>query len=64
MAGANLLAADFCGADLSGARDVTQQQMQQARTDACTILPNGSRGPYIRFSGAEKATGNRGRGWR
>jgi len=62
MAGANLLGADFGGADLTGARDITQQQMQQARTDGCTILPNGSRGPYLRFSGAEKPNVNRGRG--
>jgi hypothetical protein len=26
----------------------------QAVTDSGTILPNGSHGPYMRFSGAEK----------
>jgi hypothetical protein len=26
----------------------------QARTDQETILPNGSRGPYLLYSGAEK----------
>jgi len=60
MAGANLLGVDFCGTDLTGARGVTRQQLQQARTDAYTILPNGSRGPYVRFSGAEKANVNGG----
>jgi serine/threonine-protein kinase len=63
MSGANLFGANFCGADLTGARDLTQQQLLQARTDHSTILPNGSRGPYIRFSGAEKPKSGRNTGW-
>jgi uncharacterized protein YjbI with pentapeptide repeats len=63
MGGAILLGADFGGADLTGARDVTAQQLQQARTDGFTIMSNGSRGPYVRFSGAEKPIANRDRGW-
>ena len=53
--GAMLLAADLRGADLTGAREITSQQLAQARTDDTTILPNGSRGPYRRNSGAERA---------
>lgn len=64
MDGANLLGTDLCGADLTGARGLTQHQLQKARTDSSTILPNGSRGPYIRFSGAEKPAGNSGWGWK
>ncbi len=49
-----LFAADLRGADLTGAREMTSQQLMQARTDDTTILPNGSRGPYRRSSGAER----------
>jgi uncharacterized protein YjbI with pentapeptide repeats len=55
MGGARLLAANFCAADLRGARELTQEQLGQARTDTDTILPNGTRGPFVRFSGDEKA---------
>jgi hypothetical protein len=53
--GATLLAADLRGADLRGARELTSQQLAQARTDEYTVLPNGSNGPYRRNSGAERA---------
>jgi hypothetical protein len=46
--------ADFRGANLEGARELTSEQLQHALTDRTTILPNGSRGPYTRHSGAEK----------
>ncbi|MDQ2948660.1 MAG: pentapeptide repeat-containing protein, partial [Acidobacteriota bacterium] len=52
--GAKLFAANLCGADLSGARDFTALQLSQARTDPTTILPNGSSGPFLRNSGAER----------
>jgi hypothetical protein len=29
-------------------------QLSQALTGSTTILPNGRRGPYMRYSGAEK----------
>jgi len=45
---------DLRGANLKGARELTSEQLMQALTDATTILPNGNRGPYIRYSGAEK----------
>lgn len=54
FATATLMAADLRGANLTGARELTAQQLSQARTDENTILPNGSRGPYRRYSGAER----------
>ncbi len=64
MAGTNLLGTDLCGADLTGARDLTPQQLQQARIDSRTVLPNGSRGPYHRFSGAEKPASSGVKSWK
>jgi hypothetical protein len=52
--GADLSSVDFRKADLEGARDLTQTQLGRALTDETTILPNGSRGPYMRRSGAER----------
>jgi len=52
--GAQLLAADFRDANLQGAREMTADQLAMARTDQTTILPNGSAGPYMKRSGAEK----------
>jgi len=52
--GAQITMADFRGADLTGARELTGDQLSQSLTDDYTILPNGSRGPYLRRSGAEK----------
>jgi uncharacterized protein YjbI with pentapeptide repeats len=49
-----LFAADLRGANLRGARGMSSLQLSQARTDSDTTLPNGSRGPYLRGSGAEK----------
>jgi uncharacterized protein YjbI with pentapeptide repeats len=49
-----LTGANLSGADLRGAREVSGTQLIQARTDNLTILPNGSRGPYRRQSGAER----------
>ena len=52
--GAKLLTVDFRGADLRGVRDLTAEQLLQALTDAATTLPNGTKGPYMKYSGAEK----------
>ena len=52
--GAKLFAADLRAANLTGARELTAGQLTQARTDESTTLPNGSRGPYRRHSGAER----------
>ena len=49
-----LLAADFRGANLCGARELTGKQLCLALTDDRTTLPNGSPGPYLRNSGAER----------
>jgi uncharacterized protein YjbI with pentapeptide repeats len=54
MGGAILQACDLRGADLTGARELTSQQLIQARTDSNTILPNGTAGPYRRGFGAER----------
>ena len=55
--GAKLFAADLRGSDLTGALELTANQLAQARTDESTTLPNGSRGPFRRFSGAERLIG-------
>jgi uncharacterized protein YjbI with pentapeptide repeats len=52
--GAVLFSADLRGANLRGARELTSDQLCQARTDQRTILPNGKQGPYLRHSGAER----------
>jgi uncharacterized protein YjbI with pentapeptide repeats len=52
--GAQMFTADFRGANLRGARELTSEQLTQSFTDQATILPNGSRGPYLRHSGAER----------
>jgi hypothetical protein len=54
FAGANLAAADLTSATLSGARELTIQQLEAARTATGTTLPNGTSGPYRRGSGAER----------
>lgn len=54
LGGANLMAADFRHANLNGARELTSEQLSKARTDDTTILPNGSRGPFVKRSGAER----------
>ena len=51
---AQLSMADFRGASLRGVREITAEQLSRALTDHQTVLPNGSRGPYLRFSGAER----------
>jgi uncharacterized protein YjbI with pentapeptide repeats len=51
---AQMAMADFRGANLSGARELTSEQLCQSLTDSRTILPNGNHGPYMRNSGAEK----------
>jgi len=52
--GANLTTANLTGAILSGARELTGQQLGAARTAADTTLPNGVRGPYRKGSGSER----------
>jgi len=54
FAGANLKHANLLGANLLNARELTAEQLLSARIDDRTILPNGSRGPYRRHSGAER----------
>jgi uncharacterized protein YjbI with pentapeptide repeats len=49
-----LIAGRFGGANLKGARGLTGDQLVQSMTTMDTILPNGSQGPYRRFSGAER----------
>jgi hypothetical protein len=45
---------DFRGASLRGAREMTAEHLSQSITDHRTVLPNGSQGPYRKFSGAER----------
>ena len=52
--GAVLKMADFRGANLAGARELTSDQLTGSITDGTTVLPNGKRGPYVRNSGAER----------
>ena len=52
--GALLAMTDLRGASLRGAREMTPEQLSQALTDHRTILPNGSHGPYMRNSRAER----------
>ncbi|MCC6588419.1 MAG: pentapeptide repeat-containing protein [Bryobacterales bacterium] len=52
--GAMLRGTDLRGANMKGARELTSEQLSQARTDSTTVLPNGSNGPYIKRSGAER----------
>jgi uncharacterized protein YjbI with pentapeptide repeats len=54
LGGADTFTTDFRGADLKGARELTKEQLSQALTDSYTILPNGSRGPYVKHSGSER----------
>jgi len=48
------MGANFRSADLRGASGLTQTQLTRARTDARTILPNGSHGPFMLGSGAHR----------
>jgi uncharacterized protein YjbI with pentapeptide repeats len=52
--GAILDAVDLRKANLAGARGLTAEQLLQTLTDETTILPNGTPGPYLRRSGAER----------
>ena len=52
---AKLFAADLREANLQGAREITSDQLSQARTSAGTTLPSGKRGVYLKGSGAERA---------
>jgi uncharacterized protein YjbI with pentapeptide repeats len=54
FAGAQLRSTDFRGTNLQDARELTPQQLLEAITDRTTILPNGTKGPYMRASGAER----------
>jgi len=53
--GAQLSTADFRGANLEGARDLTAAQLGQALTDRGTTLPNGSHGLIFDFRSGEAA---------
>jgi uncharacterized protein YjbI with pentapeptide repeats len=50
---AKLTATDFRYTVLRGARELTGLQLTGARTAQDTILPNGSKGPFVRGFGAE-----------
>jgi hypothetical protein len=50
---ARFFTADLRGANLTGARELTQNQLLESRTESTTILPNGKPGPYLRNSRAE-----------
>jgi uncharacterized protein YjbI with pentapeptide repeats len=45
---------DFRGTNLRGAQALSPELLLRSVTDGATILPNGTRGPYVRFSGAER----------
>jgi uncharacterized protein YjbI with pentapeptide repeats len=53
--GAALFGCDLRGANLRGARELTPNQLAQARTDHSTILPDGASGPYMKNCGHERA---------
>ena len=52
---AKLFAADLREANLQGAREMTADQLSQARTSAGTTLPSGKRGVYLKGSGSERS---------
>jgi len=52
--GAATLIANFRGANLRAALGFTATQLNQARTDRDTTLPDGSHGPFILGSGAHR----------
>ncbi len=54
FAKAQLVTVDFRGANLQGARELTAEMLMQSLTDQTTTLPNGKKGPFMKFSGAEK----------
>src|SRR5699024_10973095 len=54
FSGAKLRGCNFIGANLLNARELTSDQLLTAQTSDRTILPDGSRGPYRRYSGAER----------
>jgi len=54
LGNAQLCAADLRGANLRGAKEMTADQLAQAFTDSTTTLPNGTQGPFMKRSGAEK----------
>ncbi len=55
LRGANLAVADLSEADLRDAYGLTEVQLDSAKTDERTILPDGSQGPFERGSGAHRA---------
>ena len=52
---ASLMATDLREAVMQGARELTPLQLSQARTSYGTILPNGTKGPYVKGFGSELA---------
>jgi len=52
---ANLQGVDLRGTILDSARELKGRQLSQARTSEITVLPNGTRGPYVPGTGAENA---------
>jgi uncharacterized protein YjbI with pentapeptide repeats len=52
--GASMCFTDLRAADLKGARELSSQQLCEARTGEGTILPSGGCGAYLRGSGAER----------
>ena len=51
---AKLFSADLRESNLLGAREMTSEQLCQARTSEGTTLPSGRRGVYLKGSGTER----------
>jgi uncharacterized protein YjbI with pentapeptide repeats len=50
---ANIMATDFRGSVLEGARGLTGRQLSQSLTSFNTVLPSGTRGPFIQGKNSE-----------
>ena len=55
LSGANLSGANLNGANLRGVGNLTEDQLADALSDETTTLPDGSKGPFKRGSGAHVA---------
>jgi hypothetical protein len=51
---AELNATNFTSAVLKGARELSRRQLTLARTNSGTTLPDGTSGPFMNGSGAER----------
>jgi uncharacterized protein YjbI with pentapeptide repeats len=59
LTGVDLAHANICGADLSTAEDLTEEQLSEARGDASTKLPDDLRAPENWAKGTKRRTGGR-----